>query len=399
MPRMLVIPAETHPCDHSFLEETLAKNEDGIERTFLMRSRVEQSWRREIWHHADVVTFPRRSRVLPLAWLTVYLLDLRYAFHILRLATRERYDLIYVRDLTFPLFLAILLRPLFRWRVMHQKSFPHELRWFDERELAKYRLPWLFVLARRFEKPILDWLMGRADAVIPISETMAEELVEDGICRPDRSHPFGMGISDGVKSAADPPGRRPGEELKLIYLGTLAQSRRLDLMVEAVNIAAEELGVDVTLTVAGGTPEEVQRFEASVDNLSMQSRVEALGRVPRSDIFHLLARHHAGAVFIARDPRFWVASVTKLLESCAVGLPCVVTDTVAMHRPLAERTRSIILTDDSARAFADGIRELDEQWEELSRNALAAREGIIQDYSYDAARARMSSLCFDLIQD
>jgi glycosyltransferase involved in cell wall biosynthesis len=395
--RMLVIPAEVHPCDHSFLEEIHTRDDSRVRRTFLMRSTEARHTESREWNRARVEVFPLRSSWRLLAGLGVYGFEARYLPHLLRITRRERPHVVFVRDLTFPFFLALLLRPWTKWKVMYQRSFPHEHGWFDPHRLAQYRSPWAYRTARALELRLLRWLLRSADAVIPISERMGEEMIAQGICRRDRMHVFGMGVTKHVLEVGPPPPRGPGSQLRLVYVGTLTLRRRIERLMEAVMIARERHGIDARLTVLGGTASEVQELSAVVARHSASAHVGVRGRIPRDQVYEVMASHHAGAIFIARDPRFVVASTTKLVESLAIGLPCVCTDAVAMHQEMSDRTGAIVMTDDTAEGFAAGIARLDSRWDEFSTRASSARAPVFEEFSYERARDRLETIVLDLV--
>ena len=171
----------------------------------------------------------------------------------------------------------------------------------------------------------------------------------------------------------------------------------MERLIEAMSIARARHGIDAQLTVLGGTAEERAALLDVVAHHAAQSFVHVKVRVPRQQVYEVRAQHHAGAIFIARDPRFVVASTTKLVESLAIGLPCVCTDAVAMHEQLAQRTGAIAMSDDTAAGFAAGIAQLEANWEHFAARANAARQPMHDEYSYENARARMEQLVIDLV--
>lgn len=395
--RMLVIPAECHPTDHSFLEEVHTRDASRVARTFFMRSEAVSAPERRRWNEADLELIPLRSSSRLLAGIAVYFLDLRYLWHLTRLARRERPHVLFIRDLTFPLLFALALRPWLRWRVVFQRSFPHEHGWFDPQRVQKYRSPGLYRFARRVELHLLRLLLGQADAVIPISDRMAEELVTEGVCERARVHAFGMGVTHDVVGAGFPPVREPGTELRLIYVGTLVARRGIERLLEAVGLAHSEHGVDARLTVYGGTPDEVQALRLRADALGLGDRVSIRGQIARSRVYREMTLHHAGAIFVGRDPRFRVASTTKLIESLAVGLPCIATDAVAMHGDYVRQGEAVLLSDDTAAGFAAAIARLEAEWSSIAERALARRESVYRANSYEGARASMEDLIVRLV--
>lgn len=397
--RMLVVPAENHPSDHSFLEEVHTRDASRVERTFFMRSTQAVHAQEGRWNRAKLDLLPLRSSNAIVAGLAVYFLDLRYIPHLWRVARRERPHAVYIRDLTYPLLFALLMRPWWHWKVVYQRSFPHEFGWFDPQRVNQYRLPWLYTLARQVELPLLRWLLGVADAVIPISSRMGAELVAAGTCHPGRVHPYGMGVTRDILEVGDPPTRSTGSELRLVYVGTLVARRRIERLVEAIGIAVEKHGVDAHLTVLGGTPDEAIALRARTEQLGLASRVRIAGTIARKDVYREMVQHHAGAIFIARDPRFRVASTTKMIESLAVGLPCVATDAVDMHAEFVDNGEAVLVTDDSAAGFAAGIARLDAEWSTHVERARSRRHAVYEANSYEGARRTMEDLIVQLVGD
>jgi len=251
--------------------------------------------------------------------------------------------------------------------------------------------------SRRIELRILRLLMRHADAVIPISALMGEDLVAEGWCRPERVHPFGMGVTTAARRVPSPPSRSPGDRLRLVYIGTLDRSRGLERLLDAVVLARDRHGVDVELSMFGGTPEQVRAMRQEVVVRRLSDRVDVPGRLPRHDLYSRMASCHAAAIFIGRDPRYRIASTTKLLESLAVGLPCVATDAVAMHVDVAAASGAVLLSDDTAEGFAGAIARLESDWEVLAARAVEERDLVQEWYSYDRARERMDSLVTALV--
>jgi glycosyltransferase involved in cell wall biosynthesis len=396
-PHLLVVPAERFPTDESFVEEVLARSEPDLRTTILFRATKFRDDYPESWGTARIAVLSPRPRVL--GSFAVYFFDPRVALRIFRIARNARVDAVLARDQTLPLFLALVGRPWKRWKVLYQRTYPHETSWFEPARVSRYRLPWLHVLARRVEWAILKRLLPHADAILPISAAMGEDMTRDGLCPPDRVHPFGMGVSRAILELDPPTQRSPGDPLRLAYVGTMAPERGLPRLLEAVRIVREQAGIDARLTMYGGTPNEIDSLTRERDRQGLAEFVELPGYVDRANLYSLLRGHDAGAVFVARDPRYRIASTTKLIESLALGMPCVATDAVSMHFDLAEQSQAMVITDDTADGFARGIVELEENWAGLADSARGRRREVYALHAYESARRRLVAVVHGLSSD
>lgn len=388
--KVLVFPAEEYPCHHSFLEEVFTRTPDDLCAHFLMRTRAVGPARPATWNEATVETLSMVPSSSILRWIRSYATDLRIVPRLWRTLRHESPDVVFVRDMTFPFLVALLLRPWSDYAVVFQKSFPNEMRWFDRAWVNAHKLPWLWTACRHVENHVLHRALRHADAILPISPLMGQELIERWDLPKERVHPFGLGIDPG--DTAGPSSRDHGA-VRLVYVGTLAATRRIDVMVRAFARASKALGPDRTsLTILGGSDDEVAKLRSLVIELGVDDVVELTGRVPRETVYRQLSEHDAGAVFIAHDPRFWVASPTKLIESLAFGLPVVATAACALNRDLADSTGAVIVTDDSEEDFARGIVELVENFDTLAANAASARPRILREYDYAEIRRDVVSV-------
>jgi len=348
--KILVIPFERHPSDHSFLEEMFAHPKAPYESVFLMRSKESSTEELLSWHASRVYVFPERSANPLIRSLQKYFMDLRYLPMMLRVLMRERPDVVLIRDLTFPL-------------------------------------------------PLLHRLLHWTDAVLTISTYMKQELIEQDLLDEEKLHPFGLGIDEEqIRSLWNDGPPADADEIRMIYVGTLASARRIDILLQALaSVLADEPARPFHVDFIGGTPQEVESLQSLADELGLRETVNFLGRQPRAELYSHMARCHCGLVYIPADPRFWISFPTKLVESLALGMPCVATDTARTNLELAARTHAVVISGADAESFARGIQAFLDDPHSHARAARRSREEILSLYGYHSMRARLAEICRDAL--
>lgn len=162
-------------------------------------------------------------------------------------------------------------------------------------------------------RPVGRWAMGRADAVVAVSEWEQERLRGDlGV----RATVVPNGI-DTERFATATPATRPRPYL--LCVGRLVEYKGIE---QAINALATVSGYD--LLVAGDGPWRTRLRDAAED-LGVEDRVEFLGYVDEDRLPEL----YAGAeVFLNLSTQ--EAYGMTVAESLAAGTPCVVLESGAL---------------------------------------------------------------------
>ncbi len=159
----------------------------------------------------------------------------------------------------------------------------------------------------------------------------------------------GAGVDTDAFTPAPLP---PAPPLRLILVARMIRSKGVDLAVEAVSLARQR-GIDVTLTLVGGSDPGNPRALSQADLAGFSSRqgIEVLG--PRSDIAGLLAAHHA---FILPS-RGGEGLPKALLEAAAAGRPAIVSAVPGCADFVRDGETGFVASL-SAEALADAIARL-----------------------------------------
>lgn len=172
-------------------------------------------------------------------------------------------------------------------------------------------LGWKGVFGQAVERAALEL----PDHVVPISDAIADDLREVGRMRNLSVVENGVDY-DGLQStpAAD-------ADWDVVYVGRLAEHKRVDALLDAVAEASEQLGRPVETCIVGDGPErerlEEHAREAGVtDHVTFQGFVEAdedvIGHLKAADVFVL--------------PSIREGFPNTILEANACGVPSIVVD-------------------------------------------------------------------------
>jgi glycosyltransferase involved in cell wall biosynthesis len=267
-----------------------------------------------------------------------------YALTLLR-ANRAKYQAIQVRDMPSVALLGLLAARLKRLPFFYWMSFPApegQIYLARERGLSAGLIRFLFPLLWR------GWMhlfllyrivLPRADHVFVQSDRMREDLVAKGIAR-QKLTPVVMGVDlevsvpEAIAPADD--ARLKGKRV-LIYLGTLARGRRIEVLFDMLKILRQQFP-DVLLVLVGEADDEVdeKRLRKLADDAGVAEATLWTGWLPHQEAWRYVRAAEVGLAPIPRGSMLDCGSPTKVLEYLALGVPVVANDNPDQERVLRE---------------------------------------------------------------
>lgn len=217
----------------------------------------------------------------------------------------------------------------------------------EMQQLGSLRFP---ALARRTERAVL----GGADAVLAVTQVLADQLVEAG-ARRDRVHVVGNAAvperyGAAARRAAAAVRARwelPADAFALAFVGYMRPWHRLELVLEAM--AQPGLG-GLVLVLMGQGPALAPLLAAAAAK-GLGERVRALGEVPAELLpAHVLACD--GALIPAINA---YASPLKLFDSLAAGVPTLAPDQPNLRETIVDGDNGLLFR---AGDVADLVRQL-----------------------------------------
>jgi glycosyltransferase involved in cell wall biosynthesis len=240
-----------------------------------------------------------------------------------RLARRERYRVVYVREVILAFWLALLLPRLTGARVVYEV---HDL---ETRNPSRARERWAAPLLGLLDRITL----ARPAALASLTAAFREQLVRDGV-RPARQVAV---LPDAYDAACYVPRDRdaaraalglPLDATLVVYAGLTFSYRGLDLLLDAL-ADARRMRPDLQAVLVGGRPQERAALEAQARRLGIAGAITFAGPQPQEAVPPFLA---AGDILAVPDTVTDVtASPLKLFEYMAMRRAVVCPDLPALR--------------------------------------------------------------------
>lgn len=220
------------------------------------------------------------------------------------------------------------------------------------------------LLLERLGGAIESAVCRRADAVIALTQRLAERLQADGIAA-QRIHVIPSGVAAAVADADVPDRFADVGHPRIVYVGRLAPAKGVDTLVEAA--ARLRTPSASVLLVADGPARS--SLERAIRRHRLGDRVRIAGFVPHRDIPAVLA--HADVFCL---PSRYEELGTALLEAMQAGVPIVASDTGGIPAVVGSAARLVAPGDPAALAAALDALLADRQ--QAGRLAALARERV-----------------------
>lgn len=224
---------------------------------------------------------------------------------------------------------------------------------------------WIYKAAR-------NWLIGRADAVLPMSRTMGRELCAQTGVPFSRMYPVVSAMDISAKpdrAQLDRAGAFKEDILQqlsaagcrhwLVYVGTVNPFRELDFLIDVL-AAVRARGLDTGLLLLGktnrwaGTLEKIRDY-ARAQNV--ESRVVIADSVPSWALPKVLETCDVGLSPFPPNPVLRCNSPLKTLEYIRAGLP-VVASAIPDHEDYVEQAGAGFVVAHKPETFADAVAGL-----------------------------------------
>lgn len=266
-----------------------------------------------------------------------------------------QYQAVQVRDMTLIALIAIVMckiknRPFYYWL-----SYPQSE---GQIQRAKARgasagIRYWFPLLQGFigQQLLYKIILPSANHVFVQSQNMLEILALQGV-NPQKMTAVPMGVdletavSQNIQASDDP--RLLGKRV-LIYLGTLDQSRQINILLEMLVMLKQQMH-DILLVLAGDTEDVAHRewLKQEAQRLDVMQHILWTGWLPMHEAWRYVISAEIGLSPFPRGYLLDMASPTKAVEYMALGLPIVANDNPDQMQVLQESGAGICVQLDAA---------------------------------------------------
>jgi glycosyltransferase involved in cell wall biosynthesis len=229
--------------------------------------------------------------------------------------------------------------------------------------------------------------LDEASATITVSDFNLQYLRKTYGESASRVHRVYNGMDLSLLNYSSPANRAP----LIASVGRLVEKKGFADLIRACAILKDE-GADFVCKIVG-TGEEASSLRSLVNDVDVRDRVELLGPRPQRDVFDLIQQ---AAVFAApcvvgadgnRD-----GLPTVLLESMALGTPCISTDVTGIPEVIQHNRTGLIVAQRNPAQLASAIRTMLADSCARQRLALAARQLIEHEFDVTHTSAQLRDL-------
>ncbi len=293
-----------------------------------------------------------------------YVLKFLHQCKVLITADYARYQAVQVRDMTWIALVAILMckfknRPFYYWLSYPQSE--GQIQRAKARGASAGIRYWFPLLQGCIgQKLLCKVILPNAKHVFVQSQNMLEMLALQGVNqRKMTAMPMGVDLETAVPQniqISDDP-RLLGKRV-LVYLGTLDQSRQINILFEMLVMLRQQMP-DILLVLAGDTEDAAHRewLKQEAQRLDVMQHILWTGWLPTHEAWRYVMSAEIGLSPFPRGHLLDMASPTKAVEYMALGLPIVANDNPDQMQVLQESGAGICVQLDAAK-FAHAVLNL-----------------------------------------
>ena len=248
-------------------------------------------------------------------------------------------------------------------------------------------------MRRLYDSEVASWVFDQADAIIAVSRAELGSMAHH-IRDLDKVRVIPNGIDPGrfgeLPSAEDFLAPRGIEGPLLLYVGRMAQNKRMELLIEAMPALLKAVP-DLTLVIAGPDDGVGAAWARQAADLGLGGHVRFEGFLSERD---LLAAYTAADVLVL--PSEWEAFGIVLLEAMACRTPCVVSDRGGAPEVVEDGATGLVAPFGDRAAWEDAVLRLLQ--DDRGRRVMGerGREVALTSYSWSSVVDRIEALYREL---
>jgi len=226
--------------------------------------------------------------------------------------------------------------------------------------------------------PLLKRIWEKASALVACSEGLKQRALRFLPSVAIDVIPNGVDLNRFVPA----PNKELTEELKLLTVGRLSVTKRVEILIEAVEIL-NRMSRRVRLTIAGGGG-LLAELKQLVDRKGLNKVIDITGRIESERMPDVYRRHD---IFVSASMQEGMSNA--MVEAMAAGLPIVTTRCEGVDELIADN--GIVVEDGDAEALVGAISKLSQDERGYKAMCTAARRRA-ENFGWDTVAAKYLQL-------
>ncbi len=232
------------------------------------------------------------------------------------------------------------------------------------------------------------FLLSYVDLILTISESMNLFLETEWAKHKEKLRVYPLGVLSD-----DFPIFIPFDERKidLAYIGTLAKSRELNVIIDAIKLYTVNYSDEIVLNIWGEShePRDNELLRQYIKDLGLRDNVLMHGKVDRKEILKLLPNVKIGLSTIPAKGLLVQISPTKLMEYLAAGCEIIATKGILDQEKIIKEASVGNLIDFSPNQIANEINNILNVKTKNERFGDIGRTFIFRNRSYEDMGQRL----------
>lgn len=227
-----------------------------------------------------------------------------------------------------------------------------------------------------------------ADLIVTVSSVNAEHLINERGVDPRRIRVIPNGVDTELFSFALPD---PVEEdLRVLYVGTLAPWQGIRVAVEAVALFLRDYPVRLTI-VGEGRSAQRKSLKQTIDQYGVSEQVQVLSSTKQAELASLYKTHHCAVAPLMANDRNRVQGCCplKVLEAMASGTTLIASDLEVVRLLARDGIEAILVRPGSAKAIKDAMLRIRNELHLPKRLAAAARRRVKQSFTWQTSQEKL----------
>lgn len=289
------------------------------------------------------------------------LYNILHDFIVFKLPLKNNYDFIIVRDKFFSALLSIISSRYYKIKFIFWLSYP-----FPESDLYEIkdktaRYPFIYYIRGHIRKFLLYRIIfPLADHIFVQTYYMKDTIVRNYNLPSAKMTPVPMGVNlDQIPYFGyDDISGKIIERKKIVYLGTLIKTRKLDFLIRVFFKVKKNYPESELILVGGGEDKtDDDLLTAQIEKLNLKNSVKITGMLPQREAWLHINNASVCVSPICPSPILNCGSPTKLIEYMAMGKAVVANDHPE-QKDIIRKSCAGICVPWEEDAFADAIIKL-----------------------------------------
>ncbi len=245
----------------------------------------------------------------------------------------------------------------------------------------------LFRIKSFGDKQIRILFLKATDMICVISDEMKRFLIKEWPAHTQKLRVYPLGVHEADFRESKSLEER---DVDLIYIGTFAKSRQLNIVVDAINSYQQKYG-SINVVFLGGShnQEDDQMLENYAKNIDMPHPIQFIGKLSRKEALQQLANAKIGLSMIPSHGLFKQISPTKLMEYLAAGCFVIASKGIVDQENILKNAPSGELVDFDPDKIVEAIHRGMNNLDNSNKSAKNGREYILKHREYDTMAKRL----------